>query len=83
MDKSQIQQLILLNTNVKEAIKSEQLWIKCGRSRKNDFYKILHDSIQENWIKRTKEGIIRVEFSKSWKKGRLVTSFDLFLNSRH
>jgi len=64
MDKSQIQQLILLNTTVKEAIKSEQLWIKCGSSRKNDFYKILHDSIQENWIKRTKEGIIRVEFSK-------------------
>ena len=64
MDKSQIQQLILQNTDVKEAITSERLWRKCGSSRKNDFYKILHNSIKEKWIKRTREGIIRVEFSK-------------------
>ncbi len=64
MDKSRIQQLILLNTDVKEPITSERLWGQCGSSRKNDFYKILHDSLKEKWIKRTKEGIVRVEFSK-------------------
>jgi len=64
MDKSAIQQMILQNTDSKDAIRSEMLWKKCARLRKNDFYKILHEMMDNNWIKRTNEGIIRIEFSK-------------------
>ncbi len=64
MDKSQIQQLILQNTDTKEPITRQKIWIKCGKPRRNDFLDIIRESIKENWIKSTKEGIIRVEFSK-------------------
>lgn len=64
MGESRIQQLILQNTDTKEAIQSNLLWEKCGKPRKNDFYNILHKTMEENWVQRTKEGIIRVEFTK-------------------
>jgi len=64
MDILTVQQLIMQKTDPKVAITSESLWKKCGKIRKNDFYKILHELIGSNWVKRTKEGIIRLDFSK-------------------
>ena len=64
MDKSHMEQLILEYTDTKEAITSESLWKKCGKPNKNNFYKILQELLQNEWIRRTKEGIVRKEFTK-------------------
>ena len=64
MNESEIQENILLYTDPKYAIRSELLWKKCGKLRKNDFYNVLHDMQDNNWIKRTKDGILRIDFSK-------------------
>jgi len=53
----------LMYTDPKDAIKSESLWKKCGKPRKNDFYKVLHDMMENKWVRRINEGIIRIDFT--------------------
>jgi len=64
MDLFIIQQMILQYTDTKEAIRSDVLWNKCGKPRKNNFYDILHNMEKNEWVRRTKEGIVRHDFSK-------------------
>ena len=64
MDKSTIEQLILHYTDVKEPIRSNILWKKCDTPNKNNFYDVLHELEKNEWIRRTKDGIIRKEFTK-------------------
>ena len=59
-----IQYMILKNCDVKEPIRKELLWIKCLKPNRNKFTDILRDMIKENWIRKTSEGIIRIDFSK-------------------
>jgi len=64
MDNDTIVDLILENTDTKEPIPSELLWQKCGKPNKNKFYQILNEMRQKEWLRRIKDGIIRVDFLK-------------------
>ena len=73
MTPEEIQNNILKNCDNQEAITSELLWKKCGSHNKNKFYEILLNMQEKNWIKRTTEGIIRIDFSK---ENSLMTELD-------
>lgn len=63
MTPEEIQDRVLKNCEVKDPITSEELWKKC-KCNKNKFYDVLSDMIEKKWIRRTNEGIIRIDFSK-------------------
>lgn len=73
MTPEQIQDCILKNLDVKEPIRKESLWIKCSTPNRGTFTKILKDMMERNWIRKTKEGLFRIDFSK---ENLMITEFE-------
>jgi len=65
MKKEDIKQRILDNCPSHEHITKTKLWDLCGRPRKNNFWNVLKEGIEEKWLEENKDGIIKTKFSKT------------------
>ena len=65
MEFDEIQRKIINYSSTTKPLTSEQIWIKIDKPNKNKFYKILHEMIEDDFLKRTKKGILKIDFKNN------------------